>query len=318
MRMPRRAGDAARTMRRAPNRRLRTTGSSTRSSARCCSQSSQRQLKAVQTRYQLAAAQREAEIHRLRHVELADANAELEQLNDSLRASDEQKIEAAGAAGAADLRGQPDGPRQPAAAGQAARRRVRPGLRHARPLAVALIDVDHFKRVNDRYSHAVGDAALRETRAAAARRSVRHTDLVARLGGEEFVMVLVETDAEPRGSPAKSCASPSRRTTGSGVHPALAMTVSIGVLRRHHGAGAERMLAAADRNLYVGQSEGTELRRRRGRRRPGCRCRGLELAHQPDHHAEDLQRAFGADHRIGLVLRAAARNGRARGRAASA
>ena len=78
-------------------------------------------------------------------------------------------------------------------------------LRHGRPLAVAMADLDHFKSVNDRFSHAVGDAALRAT-AKILTSQVRHTDLVARFGGEEFVIVLVETDARGRAARVREAA----------------------------------------------------------------------------------------------------------------
>jgi diguanylate cyclase (GGDEF)-like protein len=61
--------------------------------------------------------------------------------------------------------------------------------RSAAPLAAALIDLDHFKRINDEFGHEVGDAVLRATARACAR-ALRGTDLIARWGGEEFVVVL--------------------------------------------------------------------------------------------------------------------------------
>jgi diguanylate cyclase (GGDEF)-like protein len=217
--------------------------------------SSERQLKAVQTRYQLAAAQREAEIHRLRHVELADANAELEQLNNSLRAADEQKTRL--------LERLERQTYEDSLTGLPNRRLLEKrfadefsrAARHTRPLAVALIDVDHFKRINDRHSHAVGDAALRElARLLAA--SVRHTDFIARLGGEEFVMLLVETDAES----ARAACEKLRETVAAHdwkrVHTALALTVSIGYSADTAVPGFERMLAVADRHLYVAKARG--------------------------------------------------------------
>jgi diguanylate cyclase (GGDEF)-like protein len=64
--------------------------------------------------------------------------------------------------------------------------------RHGRPMAVVLIDVDHFKRINDRHGHQCGDQALIEI-AQACQGTLRKTDLLARFGGEEFIVLLPET-----------------------------------------------------------------------------------------------------------------------------
>jgi diguanylate cyclase (GGDEF)-like protein len=218
-------------------------------------QSSQRQLKTVQTRYQLAAAQREAELHRLRHVELAEVNAELEQLNNSLRAADEQKSMLL-----AQLERQTY---EDSLTGLGNRRLLDKRLndefdratRHGRPLTVALVDIDHFKRINDRYSHAIGDAALKAlARLFAA--TVRHTDLVVRLGGDEFVLVLVETAADAARQACEKLRNEIATHDWTRVHSGLALTVSIGYCADTTVTSAERMLAAADGNLYVAKAEG--------------------------------------------------------------
>ncbi|MCK7545009.1 GGDEF domain-containing protein [Marinobacter bryozoorum] len=65
--------------------------------------------------------------------------------------------------------------------------------RSGEPVAVIMFDLDHFKQVNDRWGHAAGDTVLRGL-AATARRTVRESDIVARLGGEEFAILLPATD----------------------------------------------------------------------------------------------------------------------------
>ena len=65
-------------------------------------------------------------------------------------------------------------------------------MRYDRPLALAILDVDHFKAINDEYGHATGDRVLR-TLSARLINSLRRTDVVARHGGEEFVVLMIET-----------------------------------------------------------------------------------------------------------------------------
>ena len=67
--------------------------------------------------------------------------------------------------------------------------------RYRRPLAVALIDIDHFKSVNDRWGHAAGDAVLRSV-SQLCRAELRRTDIVARYGGEEFALIFPETTGD--------------------------------------------------------------------------------------------------------------------------
>lgn len=120
------------------------------------------------------------------------------------------------------------------------------------PLAVLMGDLDHFKRVNDRQGHHIGDAVLREV-ASALRANVRTLDYVYRYGGEEFVILLPRTD-EAR---ALAVAERVRRVIAA-AHPAgLEMTMSIGV----SVAGRQRiefddLLIAADRALYRAKVEG--------------------------------------------------------------
>ena len=127
--------------------------------------------------------------------------------------------------------------------------------RHGRPLAVAIADLDNFKLVNDRYSHAVGDAALRSL-AKLLSSQVRHTDLVARFGGEEFVLVLVESDGDAALRVCEKLRMAVERHAWGAIHPGLALTISIGVCADSKLPGHERMLAAADRNLYLAKAGG--------------------------------------------------------------
>ncbi len=212
-------------------------------------------LRALQIQFEVAAARREAEIERERMESLKRANAELDALNVSLTEANLQKTMLLD-----QLERQTH---EDALTGVANRRRLDQrladefalALRHGRPLAVAIADLDHFKDVNDRHSHAVGDAALRATARLLAGQ-VRHTDLVARFGGEEFVVLLVETDAGAALRVCEKLRTAVAEHDWSAIQPGLALTVSIGVCADTAVTSHERMLALADRNLYLAKAAG--------------------------------------------------------------
>ncbi|MGC9418266.1 MAG: diguanylate cyclase [Rhodovulum sp.] len=114
-----------------------------------------------------------------------------------------------------------------------------------RGYAVMLIDIDRFKRVNDRYGHAAGDAVLVEV-ARRLKDNLRAVDLVARIGGEEFMVALPETD------PDRACATAERLRTLVAESPVrlpggadeIGVTISVGV-----AFGSDRPLAAGDANV---------------------------------------------------------------------
>ena len=123
------------------------------------------------------------------------------------------------------------------------------------PLAVAVLDIDHFKAVNDRHGHAAGDQVLRGI-ADALRTATRPGDVVARLGGEEFVLLLPGAGLEAALARAEqvriACAAVRHRTGGGPV----AVTVSVGVALASAGTDAVALLAAADAALYEAKRAG--------------------------------------------------------------
>jgi diguanylate cyclase (GGDEF)-like protein len=129
-------------------------------------------------------------------------------------------------------------------------------LRFGRALTVAMADIDHFKRINDRFSHAVGDEVLR-TVARILRENTRGVDAVARYGGEEFCLVLVETAQDAAVCLCERLRERIARHDWSAIHPALAVTISIGVAGLEEGMDApDALLAAADARLYQAKRAG--------------------------------------------------------------
>lgn len=121
------------------------------------------------------------------------------------------------------------------------------------PVAVLLADLDHFKLVNDTHGHGVGDFVLRDV-ASRFRRTLRAYDLAYRLGGEEFVVLLL--GATPEG--ATAVAEELREAVGSEPMSGVAITISVGVAASKDGTAFvwEEVYARADAALYRAKAEG--------------------------------------------------------------
>ena len=127
------------------------------------------------------------------------------------------------------------------------------GARSGEPCALLIADLDHFKRVNDRFGHAAGDAALTRT-AAVLQAAVRRGDVVARLGGEEFAAVLPETGAEDAHTIAERLRT---ELAGSFAADELPLTISVGLAcAPADGSAAADLVDAADRALYLAKRLG--------------------------------------------------------------
>ncbi|WP_433370860.1 diguanylate cyclase [Actinoplanes sp. CA-142083] len=142
------------------------------------------------------------------------------------------------------------------------RREVERASRFGRMLAVLVLDLDHFKEVNDTYGHAAGDAVLGEF-ARRIRIGLREVDVAFRQGGEEFVVLLPETDAYGGAIVAERLGAVVRdRPVPIEGRGAIPVTVSIGVaVFPEHGADAQRVLQAADDALYAAKSAGRDTYR---------------------------------------------------------
>jgi diguanylate cyclase (GGDEF)-like protein/PAS domain S-box-containing protein len=127
-------------------------------------------------------------------------------------------------------------------------------LRTENPLTLLMLDIDHFKAVNDAYGHPVGDVVLKAV-AAQCRSAARDIDLVARVGGEEFAVLLVNVGLHE----GEEVADRIRKVVGAlqvelPGHPPLGCTVSVGVAE--FAGDATELMVRADAALYRAKAEG--------------------------------------------------------------
>jgi diguanylate cyclase (GGDEF)-like protein len=130
--------------------------------------------------------------------------------------------------------------------------------RQAWPISLIQLDVDGFKLVNDRFGHPAGDALLREL-AVLLEGRLRDSDVLARWGGEEFLVLLPRTDVVGAAEIAEQLRSAVAATTYVGPEE-VAVTVSVGVapIDAHRGSGIEEAYRDADRALYAAKAAGRD------------------------------------------------------------
>ena len=125
-----------------------------------------------------------------------------------------------------------------------------------RPFCCLMLDLDHFKQINDNYGHPIGDQVVREF-AECCKRSVREVDLIGRYGGEEVVIFLPETDSDTAMQVADRLREAVEKTPIRISDQDLHITVSIGVSRRDENTiELETLIARADQAMYVAKHKG--------------------------------------------------------------
>jgi diguanylate cyclase (GGDEF)-like protein len=139
--------------------------------------------------------------------------------------------------------------------GELATRAIASAHRHKRSLAVLLLDADHFKRINDVYGHEVGDEALQMI-AATLQCTLRSEDLLGRLGGEEFVVVLPDADAAAAMASAERLRHAIETAEFKGWHRRIALCVSVGVAVIDDGDDFACLLRRADQAMYAAKRAG--------------------------------------------------------------
>jgi diguanylate cyclase (GGDEF)-like protein len=198
------------------------------------SESAQRGARVTAVRWETAQATARAEQERARAEALSSTNLELSrQTEDLLQQSREDPL-----TGLANRR--------------AMERLLEAGLGNR---SVAMIDVDHFKLVNDKYSHLVGDAVLREL-GKILRASCRAGDTAIRYGGEEFALLLHLVDEEDIRATAERVRAAVEGHDWAAIAPELSITVSIGVASGADAETVAEVLEIADKRLYRAKEAG--------------------------------------------------------------
>jgi diguanylate cyclase (GGDEF)-like protein len=133
---------------------------------------------------------------------------------------------------------------------------IRRSARSNTPLALALIDLDHFKHVNDRFGHAGGDEVLRKF-AETARETMRNSDVIGRLGGEEFAVLMPDTDQEQSrfaGERLREAMAQRRILLSTGAMATA--TISAGIAYLIRDEDRDRLIVRADEALYDAKDSG--------------------------------------------------------------
>lgn len=130
--------------------------------------------------------------------------------------------------------------------------------RYKSMLSISVVDVDHFKDVNDTYGHPVGDEVLREV-ARQLRDHVRHPDIVGRYGGEEFLILLPSSDLNAAAGQAMRLCKYVRENKVHVNDHVLSVTISIGVAQFQHGVDTwDTLLNRADNAMYEAKNNGRD------------------------------------------------------------
>jgi diguanylate cyclase (GGDEF)-like protein/PAS domain S-box-containing protein len=132
--------------------------------------------------------------------------------------------------------------------------------RNSQPLSLIMFDIDYFKQYNDRYGHFQGDEVLRRVARCLGLAATRPRDLLARLGGEEFVLVLPESDGKVANQMAEQCNALLFREQiphkNSSVGPVVTMSAGIGTIIPSHEDEPLKFLEAVDACLYQAKNNG--------------------------------------------------------------
>ncbi|WP_160108900.1 GGDEF domain-containing protein [Pseudomonas izuensis] len=134
-------------------------------------------------------------------------------------------------------------------------REIEVSRRHLQPLSLLMLDIDHFKQINDTHGHSVGDDVLKAV-AASIKHQLRNVDMVFRFGGEEFLIVLSNTSREAAAMVGERLRFAIQAEEYVAEERSILLTVSLGCSTLLPGESAESLLRRADNALYVAKREG--------------------------------------------------------------
>ncbi len=127
--------------------------------------------------------------------------------------------------------------------------------RYDRPFSVCIMDVDHFKSVNDTFGHAVGDVVLKKL-VELLKATLRTADVLARYGGEEFVILMPETSEENAKLACERFRKLIEKHPWKTIHPDLSITMSLGLASNNHLSDISSLFELADTKLYEAKHNG--------------------------------------------------------------
>jgi diguanylate cyclase (GGDEF)-like protein len=214
-------------------------------------------MAALMVQFDTAQALKDREIHRLRSIELEREVAERKEAEAALSRAQAELEERNRELHALTIRDPLTGAFNRRYLDQRLAEALPLAVRGIQPLGVMICDLDDFKRINDTFSHAVGDDVLR-TVAALLRQHVRQSDVVARFGGEEFVVLFPATTLEQATAASEKVCALVREYGWEGLQAGLRVTISAGVAAATGQPTPEKLLSDADARLYEAKRLGKD------------------------------------------------------------
>jgi diguanylate cyclase (GGDEF)-like protein len=211
-------------------------------------ESSSRILQSLRVTRQVEKAENEREIYRLKNVELAQANEQLHRLDAQktrLLGQLKKQAQEDGLTGLFNRRYFDERLKQT----------FQEALEHDLPLTVMLCDIDNFKKINDTFSHQVGDKVL-ATVARLLRKGIRQSDVLARYGGEEFILLMPGARKDAAMDLCERLRKRVAEHNWSSLEPGLNVTLSLGVASDMSSGNHEKLTALADKHLYEAKKLG--------------------------------------------------------------